>query len=364
MSPPSVAFAQGVVEGGGETFVRYHWQRNDDENRVEPKLGYVRDFEPWGWIVGTGIYSADVQAEIRSLTLSLWTISVVISLIIIALLSGNALLSLRGEKRRRNAEEKLSQSRERYRALVEAANEGVLLVVDGRITNVNRTALTILGFEHQSLHPCAARIFQRSFQPRVPVMNSTSTCCKESATTKPTPSALSTRVRTHRCRRAAGTGSHRGLDADGSRGNGDEFGESSTSSPWPLRRLGQASAITNRAGAFGAKGRGYVAGNHGLPNATAGTDPNRGYYLDLAWTRFTAPVHPPRSADIDCHLGRDSALTFTPKRPWALPRRAAPQSYRLVATRLNRPLVRSEYGAEAITRQSSRVVRGLLIWCN
>ena len=45
-------------------FVRYHWQWNDQPDRVEAKLAYVREFEPWGWVIGTGLYVADVKEDI------------------------------------------------------------------------------------------------------------------------------------------------------------------------------------------------------------------------------------------------------------------------------------------------------------
>ena len=35
--------------------------------RIVPKLSYVTGIEPWGWIVGTGIYLEDVRIEIGSL---------------------------------------------------------------------------------------------------------------------------------------------------------------------------------------------------------------------------------------------------------------------------------------------------------
>jgi len=49
----------------GEAYVEYMWQWNDDSTRIVPKLSYVRLFEPWGWIIGTGIYIEDVKAEIH-----------------------------------------------------------------------------------------------------------------------------------------------------------------------------------------------------------------------------------------------------------------------------------------------------------
>jgi len=42
-------------------FVRYLWPRPDSKEPAE-KLSYVKGFEPWGWVIGTGIYIDDVNA--------------------------------------------------------------------------------------------------------------------------------------------------------------------------------------------------------------------------------------------------------------------------------------------------------------
>ena len=56
-----------IAEQRGEGFVRYHWQRENKPKRIEPKLSYVKLFEPWGWVLGTGIYLSDVQQEITKM---------------------------------------------------------------------------------------------------------------------------------------------------------------------------------------------------------------------------------------------------------------------------------------------------------
>lgn len=47
-------------QGGG--FVPFLWKRLDSTTPVS-KLGYARYFEPWGWMVGTGVYIDDIEAE-------------------------------------------------------------------------------------------------------------------------------------------------------------------------------------------------------------------------------------------------------------------------------------------------------------
>ena len=42
-------------------YVFYHWEKPGHNSPV-PKLSYVAEFEPWGWVIGTGIYIDDVDA--------------------------------------------------------------------------------------------------------------------------------------------------------------------------------------------------------------------------------------------------------------------------------------------------------------
>ncbi len=51
-----------VVQGSGKGFVSYRWPRPDSRMPLE-KLSRVQLFEPWGWVVGTGIYADDVYAK-------------------------------------------------------------------------------------------------------------------------------------------------------------------------------------------------------------------------------------------------------------------------------------------------------------
>ncbi len=57
------AFVETSLEEGSG-FVEYHWQYYDDEERIEPKMSYVKGFEPWGWILGTGVYIHDVEETV------------------------------------------------------------------------------------------------------------------------------------------------------------------------------------------------------------------------------------------------------------------------------------------------------------
>jgi len=49
-----------VVKASGEGTVGYRWPKPGLEDPVD-KLSYVKGFQPWGWIVGSGIYIDDIE---------------------------------------------------------------------------------------------------------------------------------------------------------------------------------------------------------------------------------------------------------------------------------------------------------------
>lgn len=61
-----VAMNQAIA-ATGDGFVTYDWPKPRAEGGVSkelyPKLSYVKKFEPWGWVVGSGIYIDDLAAE-------------------------------------------------------------------------------------------------------------------------------------------------------------------------------------------------------------------------------------------------------------------------------------------------------------
>ena len=50
-----------TVRRDGRGFVNYQWPRPGSEQPVD-KLSYVQGFEPWGWVIGSGIYIDDLRA--------------------------------------------------------------------------------------------------------------------------------------------------------------------------------------------------------------------------------------------------------------------------------------------------------------
>lgn len=124
-----IEFVKAVEDNGGG-YVDYHWQWKDDPNRIEEKLSYVQLFEPWGWIIGTGIYLDDVHREFALLSRRLAFYAAFI-LVGIGLLIGTIVIrSAISEKQHQRAEKtilelnaELEQRVIQRTAELEAANE-------------------------------------------------------------------------------------------------------------------------------------------------------------------------------------------------------------------------------------------------
>ncbi len=140
-----------TVRASENGYVDYMWQWKDDSLTIVPKLSYVKIFKPWGWIIGTGVYIEDVKKEIRELTRKLLWISVGISIVIVFLLFFISQQSLKTEHQKIEAEKELHHSREKYRTLVEAATEGLIMVIDGKVSFANIVISKITGFENNEL---------------------------------------------------------------------------------------------------------------------------------------------------------------------------------------------------------------------
>ena len=140
-----------TVKKSGSGYVDYMWQWKDDSLHIVPKLSYVKLYKPWNWVIGTGIYIEDVKKEISALTKRMLWISVCISILIALLLFYILKQSLNTERKRIEAENDLHESKEKYRTLVEAATEGLIMLIDGRISFANNVISKMTGYDTTEL---------------------------------------------------------------------------------------------------------------------------------------------------------------------------------------------------------------------
>jgi len=82
-----------IAKSQGEGFVSYKWAKPGFDNPVD-KIGFVKGFTPWQWIVGTGTYLDDIDAIFAEQRNTVILDSFIIALIIIGLsyVIGNSIL--------------------------------------------------------------------------------------------------------------------------------------------------------------------------------------------------------------------------------------------------------------------------------
>lgn len=64
---PFKAFAE-TGRSAGKGFVEYQWPKPGQKDPVD-KVSYVQSFQPWGWVLGSGVYVEDIQASIKRIIL-------------------------------------------------------------------------------------------------------------------------------------------------------------------------------------------------------------------------------------------------------------------------------------------------------
>ncbi len=72
-----------VVKRDGQGMVGYMWPKPGAE-KPQPKISYVYGFKPWGWVIGSGVYVDDIDAEVRAKAWKLAKISGFILLLLFA----------------------------------------------------------------------------------------------------------------------------------------------------------------------------------------------------------------------------------------------------------------------------------------
>ncbi|MDM5123854.1 MULTISPECIES: methyl-accepting chemotaxis protein [Aeromonas] len=77
-----VAFADlAKAQGAGE--VAYYWPKPGVEEPVR-KISYIKRFAPWDWIIGTGVYVDDVEAQYQEVLRTLLGIGLVLAILLFA----------------------------------------------------------------------------------------------------------------------------------------------------------------------------------------------------------------------------------------------------------------------------------------
>ncbi len=136
-----------VVKKHGEGYVDYMWQWKDNPRRIVPKLSFVKEFAPWGWIIGTGIYVEDAKAEIYAMVKRLLFVSLGILGFVALMIVYVIRESIHMEQSRKEAADSLKQTEARFRKLAEWAPFGLAIIrADETFEYVNPQFTKIFGY--------------------------------------------------------------------------------------------------------------------------------------------------------------------------------------------------------------------------
>ena len=70
-----------TVRRSGGGFVEYTFQPPDKNKPTRPKISFVKGYQPWGWVVGTGIYVDDLDSHFWQSTMTAIGVLVLILLV-------------------------------------------------------------------------------------------------------------------------------------------------------------------------------------------------------------------------------------------------------------------------------------------
>lgn len=79
------------VKAKGDGFVDYVWPLPGEETPTD-KISYVKEFKPWGWTVGSGIYLTNLEKEfahLRNLILVFCLVSIVLVVLLVYVIGGS-----------------------------------------------------------------------------------------------------------------------------------------------------------------------------------------------------------------------------------------------------------------------------------
>ena len=188
-----------VAGDGGAGYVDYIWQWKDDPNRLVRKISYVRGFEPWGWVVGTGLYVEDVRADIAAITHTMVIICSGILIVVLGLAIFIIWQAIRTETARTEAERGLLEREEAFRAVGEEAPFGICVIgKDQRYEYLNPEFTRMFGYDPSDI-PDSQAWYEKAF-PDPAYREKVISAWVEDMVDQPVPEARKPRIFTVRCK--------------------------------------------------------------------------------------------------------------------------------------------------------------------
>lgn len=96
-----------IAQTKGEGYSEHMWQRYNDTAASTQKLSYVKGFEPWAWVLGTGVYLDHFKQNVVNIKREMLRASIIILIIFSLLVLYSIIKTLQIDKNRGKAENKI-----------------------------------------------------------------------------------------------------------------------------------------------------------------------------------------------------------------------------------------------------------------
>ncbi len=144
---PFIKNALEIAKSRGDGFLTYSWEKGDT-GKYKQKLVYVRLYVPWGWVVGTGVYLDDVEAQLQKMMSHLTVVGMGVFLAVLLLSGYITWRQVISERLRLEAEGALQETLEKYSTVMESTpNPLVVYDEKGRVIYSNRAFSRVFGWE-------------------------------------------------------------------------------------------------------------------------------------------------------------------------------------------------------------------------
>ncbi|HEX3009710.1 MAG TPA: PAS domain S-box protein [Bacteroidales bacterium] len=140
-----------VVKQKGEGVFSYTWYPLQGPSLPSPKEAFVKGYQPWGWIIGTGFMIQDIQNDLQTLTKEVLGS---LALFLGCMLSILAFALVRNYYNLQNIKvsgEELEKREKRFRTFVEHIESGLLIYENGIPVYSNANFESLLGGFHKGL---------------------------------------------------------------------------------------------------------------------------------------------------------------------------------------------------------------------
>lgn len=137
--PAFAAAVRAIVEAAKQNreFAEYEWYVYG-EQKLERKISAIRTFEPWGWIIGTGLYSETLEEQFKKIAGQFRRVIVMFGAVYVLISLFFVVSFNRYQKEREKLLSLQSQERERLQIILSSIPQPIAVLRNGQVIFMNQ----------------------------------------------------------------------------------------------------------------------------------------------------------------------------------------------------------------------------------